>query len=763
MFHSVLPRGWIAVVPLLFVVGLPNGYAVSMGGGSPPALDRESVISSASQLKRDYEVTSIPLRILLDEVSETERAAFTTQPKDQPLRVGFARDVPSPYRNDLAPSLVWEQFAGTGRVTAFSITSPEARALRVALQMEGVPDNAEIRFFGTQDAETFGPVSVASMRQRQTDGVAGSPPSLFWSPVIKGDTIGIEVYLPSPPAAAFRIIAPKIQHLVYSLQDPDAKNLDHIGHSSFCNIDVHCRSTVPDNLSAAVAKFIYSDALFSYLCTGTLLNNQDPASWIPYFMTAHHCISTQSTANTIDSYWFFERATCDGPAPTSVTHFTGGADLLATDTDIDFSFLRLRDSQISNLAGIYFAGWSSTANPTNLTVTSIHHPSGDLKKWSQGLADGYAPYSGGVDGAGNHIRVTWSQGITEGGSSGAGLFATTGEQNGQQLLVGQLHGGLSFCSDPTAPDWYGRFDLSYPSISHWLEASGNTSTAVLESPSQGSYESGIGLIRGWVCQANSVEIQIDGGPRRQVAYGTARGDTLTACGDTDNGFGFTYNWNLLGSGNHTLQAFADGVAFATVNFTVATLGQEFLRNASGDYLVSDFPQAGRSLVLRWAEPHQNFIITDASRTLSGAQPRASAVAALESPQQGSFESGIGLIRGWVCQANSVEIQIDAAARRQVAYGTARGDTLAACGDTDNGFGFTFNWNLLGNGSHTLRAFADGIEFAHVSFTVTTLGVEYLQGASGEYLLSNFPQTGDSVTVRWAEAHQNFVIVSSNGS
>jgi hypothetical protein len=94
----------------------------------------------------------------------------------------------------------------------------------------------------------------------------------------------------------------------------------------------------------------------------------------------------------------------------------------------------------------------------------------------------------------------------------------------------------------------------------------------------------------------------------------------------------------------------------------------------------------------------------------------------------------------------------------VAYGTTREDTAAVCGDTDNGFGYTFNWNRLGNGKHSLRAFADGAEFANVAFTVTTLGVEYLQGASGEYPLSNFPQAGKTVTVRWSEPHQNFVIV-----
>jgi PhoPQ-activated pathogenicity-related protein len=295
-------------------------------------------------------------------------------------------------------------------------------------------------------------------------------------------------------------------------------------------------------------------------------------------------------------------------------------------------------------------------------------------------------------------------------------------------------------------------------------ACGGNHKANLESPQQSSFESGVGLIRGWVCDANTVEVQIDGGARQRVAYGTTREDTAATCGDTNNGFGYTFNWNRLGNGDHTLRAFADGAEFANTTFTTTTLGVEYLQGASGQYVLSNFPQAGKDVTLRWSEPHQNFVIVGASQLASarqaGAVPLATTLANLESPQQGSFESGVGLIRGWVCQANTVEIQIDGDARQQVAYGTTREDTAATCGDTNNGFGYTFNWNRLGTGNHTLRAFADGAEFANVTFAVTTLGVEYLQGASGEYPLSNFPQAGRNVTVRWSEPHQNFVIVNS---
>ncbi|MEE4377373.1 MAG: hypothetical protein V2J55_07655, partial [Candidatus Competibacteraceae bacterium] len=202
-------------------------------------------------------------------------------------------------------------------------------------------------------------------------------------------------------------------------------------------------------------------------------------------------------------------------------------------------------------------------------------------------------------------------------------------------------------------------------------------------------------------------------------------------------------------------------------FTVTTLGEDYLRGApDNQYTLANFPETGEDAIVRWSEPHQNFVIMDASSAQSAPdnfQPPAAtgqsdALAQLESPQEDSFESGISLVRGWVCDAVIVEIQIDDRPRREVAYGTNRGDTRQICGDVDNGFGFTVNWSSYGSGEHTLRLYVDGEEFTRANFTVTNLGEDYLRDASGQYTLANFPETGDEVTVRWSEPHQNFVII-----
>ncbi|MCP5419572.1 MAG: hypothetical protein H6969_03620 [Gammaproteobacteria bacterium] len=295
-----------------------------------------------------------------------------------------------------------------------------------------------------------------------------------------------------------------------------------------------------------------------------------------------------------------------------------------------------------------------------------------------------------------------------------------------------------------------------------------TGEAALESPREGSFESGIGLVRGWVCDAQAIQIQIDGRTPQLVSYGTNRADTREACGDANNGFGITVNWNNYGDGPHTLRLLIDGEEYTHVDFNVTTLGVDYLRDASGQYTLTDFPETGGDVTVRWSEPHQNFVIMDATlpqfAPLDTEQslivsPLLTTAAQLESPQQGSFESGIGLIRGWVCDADVIEIQIDDRSPQRVGYGTHRGDTVDVCSDADNGFGFTVNWNNYGDGPHILRAYADGEQFAEVNFTVTTLGEDYLRGASGQYSLEDFPSAGHEVTVRWSEPHQNFVITN----
>ncbi len=280
----------------------------------------------------------------------------------------------------------------------------------------------------------------------------------------------------------------------------------------------------------------------------------------------------------------------------------------------------------------------------------------------------------------------------------------------------------------------------------------------LENPQPDSFQSGIGVISGWACKAQTIEISFNGGPRLRAALGTIRADTQGVCGDTDNGFGLLYNWNLLGDGVHTVTAYADGVEFASVTVIVTTLGEEFRHGASGTVPLTDFPTPGETRTLRWQQAQQNFVIT-AGRSQGGGTSGA-APHILENPQLGSFQSGVGVISGWTCDAQTIEISFDSGPRLQAGVGTLRADTAQVCGDTDNGFGLLYNWNLLGDGLHTVTAYADGVEFAQATVTVATLGTEFWRGLSREVTIPDFPEVGTDTVLTWQEAQQNFVIASA---
>ncbi len=283
--------------------------------------------------------------------------------------------------------------------------------------------------------------------------------------------------------------------------------------------------------------------------------------------------------------------------------------------------------------------------------------------------------------------------------------------------------------------------------------------ATLENPQPGSFQSGIGVVSGWVCDANHIEIVFDRDDTstHEAAYGTSRADTQGKCGDANNGFGLLFNWNLLGPGRHTVSARADGQEFATAPFTVSGYGTEFLKGVNREFPLEDFPEVGTDITLRlrWQEGIQNFVIRGTEANTggsSGASPRV-----LENPQPGSFQSGLGVVSGWVCQAEKIQIVFDETSTFEAAYGTSRADTQGECGDANNGFGLLFNWNLLGPGRHTVSARADGQEFATATVTVTTLGAEFLPDVGKRERLENFPQAGTDSIVAWQTSLQNFVI------
>ncbi len=394
-----------------------------------------------------------------------------------PLQVGIGRTVMELRSGaDLARRLAWETIAGGHRVAAISVTSEGAAALRLGLRINALPIDTVLRFYAPGEAGIFSVTNDemrASLARNLEDDGQVFDTRTYWSPVVEGDTIVLEIDIPAAASPAeVEIASPAVSHLVAS----PATNFAMPKAASSCNLDVMCYQDTWGPESNSEARIIFTRDGASYVCSGTLIADQDPSSLIPFFLTANHCISAQTDASTIQSYWFYRSSACDsgvrGPSKT----LAGGATLLYASDRTDTSFLRLNNPPP---AGAVYAGWIVGATPPlGAQATGIHHPTGDLQKISFGNFSAYYTCASSGDGTFSCNRSTaststffgvqWRSGITESGSSGSGLFLDDG-----QYLVGQLYGGSGNCTT-SGTDYYGRLDVAYnAALSRWL---GTTST-----------------------------------------------------------------------------------------------------------------------------------------------------------------------------------------------------------------------------------------------------------------------------------------------
>lgn len=370
----------------------------------------------------------------------------------QPLEIGFGRDIAR--SNVDLNTLNWLPLADGGRAARFEVSSAGAVALRAGLSLRGTGAKSVKLHFAGNDGRVF-----------EQSGADFAGNGLGWSPVVAGDTVTIEVVLPKGVSAkSLSLKLPQLSHLDINPTATEKQIQAKIGESDSCEKDIVCRvnpSASFVSTAKSVARMVFTADGGSYLCTGTLLNNNfSPKKRL--FWTAAHCVSTQTVANTLQTYWFYDATSCNGSTanPGAIT-LNGGATLRHANTARDTSLLELKTAPPS---GAVYAGWSSSLIATNGTaIEGIHHPAGDVKKYSLGKI---TALSSTIDGIKPLYKVQWSTGVTEGGSSGSGLF-TVGTNGGYQLRGG-LYGGTSYCSAPRDPDYYSRFADIYSSVSQYF-------------------------------------------------------------------------------------------------------------------------------------------------------------------------------------------------------------------------------------------------------------------------------------------------------
>ena len=354
-----------------------------------------------------------------------------------------------------------------GHAKRIRLTSPGAASVRLGLDLKGVPLDVEMVFFGSdQPGRLEGPVRVGDIADRTV---------AWWSPLTEGETQTVELFAPNAVPA----VAPHIESASHVLATPSSrftKRVADIGDSGSCNVDVACSSLASQatfrEITNAVAQMVFNDGGLTGLCTGTLLNDTDASTQAPWFYSANHCFDEsdapfktatqlQTVATTLATLWFFEAASCGSTQPANWVQLSGGATVLYNNVTADVLFMRLNNSPPP---GAFYAGWNANALAVGASVVTVHHPSGDLKKVSQGSVLRFAT-PGVFGGNASFIETRWSSGTTEGGSSGAGVWSTG---SSGYSFRGGLYGGSALCTNPTGTDYYSRFDQVYPSLSQYL-------------------------------------------------------------------------------------------------------------------------------------------------------------------------------------------------------------------------------------------------------------------------------------------------------
>jgi lysyl endopeptidase len=408
-----------------------------------------------------------------------------------PQQVGFPRDV-ADLKDGLSTGsrLRWTRLESGAQVAAFSVTSPDAAALRVALRVKAIPAGTLVRFYAPGEG-TVHEISAEEIQEtigrNLRAGELSEKALRYWSPVIEGATAVVEIELPAGSLPAhLDLAAPQVSHLVTSPGRNFALPVSKVAAAS-CNNDEVCYAGAWGTESNAVARMTFTDAGTSYYCTGTLLSDLDTTTTIPYFLSANHCINNQSAASTLETFWFYRSAACNSTVTnSSVADLIGGATLVYNSANSDTSLMKLARTPPG---GAMYAGWSvGTVAPVTTKVVSVHHPQGGVQKISFGVVNSFTSCQANGDdsflcrvtspGAGNFFEVNWTSGITEPGSSGAALFTQTGH-----YVIGQLYGGATSCTSPTAgSDYFGRFDVGYTAGMSRFLAPTSSPTAPLTVP-----------------------------------------------------------------------------------------------------------------------------------------------------------------------------------------------------------------------------------------------------------------------------------------
>jgi hypothetical protein len=372
--------------------------------------------------------------IRLPRLSEAEKSAAASTVKK--MRIGTVRQLDQKV-SDFSQAA--DYAIGDGKVWVFEVVSEAAIQTRLRFTNMNLPAGAKVFVRSAKNLnDVYGPF----------ENTGETKDGSFWTPPIEGDDVIIEYYAPNRSAASKDVLPFEIVEVSHIFRDISGKgDVENISPPEF-----PCHNNVPAewaNVAKSVGQMQFTSGGFEYICTGTLLN-PTANDFDPIFLTANHCISTEAEAQSLRVYWLYN----SGDFPSASLPRSDSATLLSTGERSDYTLLRIRGA-IPLRAGVTYSGWEAAATtPIGTPVVGIHHPRGSYKRFSTGTTNS----------SGDFIEVRWNSGITEGGSSGSGIWKGSADN---ARLIGTLSNGTVGCTNPR--DFYGNFTVTYQSISTFLQ------------------------------------------------------------------------------------------------------------------------------------------------------------------------------------------------------------------------------------------------------------------------------------------------------
>jgi len=354
----------------------------------------------------------------------------------------------------------WITTSEGGRLWRMSLRSPGSVGMRVEFRNFSVGSGKVWLYDGAQVA---GPYSGR--------GTFGN--GQFWSATVLSEVVTIEY----EPEAGRVETAPSFEIGTVSHRASVSRRPLHSGvrgtvstdPAASCNLDPNCYPEWQPAMSM-VSDLLFEDNGSEYACTGSAVATRDD-SFIPYLLTAGHCINDEEAARSLETFWTYQTSSCGATPPANrqgSTQSTVGGHLLASGTlpAGDYSLVLLKDVP----AGVTFSGWDMGDPGMGDPLAGIHHPMASWKRISFGerIGDSDQIVEGALAPANLYLQVNLDRGVVEPGSSGSPLFSSPGVIVGT-LTYGPASPDLTACQITPFVAGYARFSNAYTYLSDYLE------------------------------------------------------------------------------------------------------------------------------------------------------------------------------------------------------------------------------------------------------------------------------------------------------